>query len=101
MAINSGRIAAGPTATRSAARINCVKITNTVPPGFYATVNPDTGTPEGVYQTPQREGEMLVYNTQNETALYVVVDINGTLTWVRCAAITGYIDGTTGKPFGL
>lgn len=101
MAINSGRIAAGPTTTRADAKINCVKITNTVPPSGYVTINEETGIVEYVDQTPQREGQMLAYSVQNETALYVVVDINGTLTWVRCAAINGYIDSTTGKPFGL
>jgi len=101
MAINKGRIAAGPTATRAATKISCVALTNTVPPNSYTKLNPETGIPEVANQDPQREGQMLVYNAQNDTALYVVVDISGTLTWKRCAAITGYIDSTTGKPFGL
>ena len=101
MAINSGRIAAGPTTTRTAAKINCVSITNTIPPDSYIRVSPETGLLEAIDQAPQREGQMLCYNTQNDTALYVVVDVGGTLTWKRCAAITGYIDSTTGKPFCL
>jgi len=101
MAINSGRIAAGPTKTRVAAKTNCVSITNTTPPNSYPRVSPETGSLETIDQSPQREGQVLCYNAQNDTALYVVVDIGGTLTWKRCAAITGYIDSTTGKPFGL
>ena len=101
MAINSGRIAAGPTKTRAAARISCVSITSTIPPGTRITIDPDTELPVSINQDPLREGQILCYSTQNDTALYVVVDIGGTLTWKRCAAITGYIDSTTGKPFGL
>jgi len=101
MAINSGRIVAGPTATRAATKISCVALTNTIPPSSYVRIDPETDFPEIINQDPQREGQMLVYNAQNDTALYVVVDISGTLTWKRCAAITGYIDSTTGKPFGL
>jgi hypothetical protein len=101
MAINSGRIAAGPTNTRTTAKINCVNIASTAPPGERKYVDPSTGNVVTDQQLPQREGQVLVYSTQNDTALYVVVDISGTLTWKRCAAITGYIDSTTGKPFGL
>lgn len=101
MAINKGRIAAGPTTTRVDAKTNCVKITNTVPPSGYFTINEETGIVEYVDQTPQREGQMLAYSAQNEVTMYVAVNISGTLTWVRCAAIAGYINSTTGKPFGL
>lgn len=99
MAINSGRIVVGPTTTRAATKIACAQLTNAVPPQGYNKVNPDTNAVEFVAQPAEREGQVLVYSAQNDTALYVVVDINGTLTWKRCAAITGYIDSTTGKPF--
>ena len=101
MAINSGRIAAGHTETRASTKINCVHITNTVPPQGYVGKNPDTNLLEFVEQPAEREGQLLVYNVQNETTLYVVVNISGTLTWKKATAITGYIDTTTGKPFGL
>jgi len=101
MAINSGRIAAGPTLTRAGARQSYARITSTIPPANSITLDPKTNSLEIINQLPEREGQILVYSTQNETALYVVVDIGGTLTWKRAAAISGVIDSTTGKPFGL
>ena len=101
MAINSGRIAAGPTSTRAGIRQSYAKITNTIPPASSLSLNPETNILEITSQLPEREGQVLAYSTQNETALYIVVDIGGTLTWKRAAAISGVIDSTTGKPFGL
>ena len=102
MAINSGRIVAGPTSTKVNVKTNCVEITNQIPPVAKTFVNPDTGLLDYIDQSPEREGQVLVYNAQNETAMYVVVTNNlGLLEWKRCATITGYIDSTTGKPFGL
>jgi len=101
MTISSGRIVAGPTQTRADAKETYVTITSAIPPAQRVTLNPDTGLPTFTSQNPEREGQVLVYNAQNETTMYVVVDINGTLTWKRCVALTGYIDSTTGKPFGL
>ena len=101
MAIDSPRIVAGPTTTRVEAKKNVVKITNTIPPQPYVAINPETGEPETIIQEPLREGQLLVYNAPNETALFVVVLIGYTLTWKRATAITGYIDNRTGKPFGI
>lgn len=101
MAISSSRIVAGATQTRADAKETYARITNTIPPASRITVNPDTGLLVSIDQAPEREGQVLVYNAQNETTMYVVVDISGTLTWKRCVALTGYIDSTTGKPFGL
>ena len=101
MTISSGRIVAGPTQTRADVKETYVTITSAIPPAQRVTLNPDTGLGTFTSQNPEREGQVLVYNAQNETTMYVVVDIGGTLTWKRCVALTGYIDSTTGKPFGL
>jgi hypothetical protein len=101
MTISSGRIVAGPTQTRADAKESYAKITNYIPPSGGLVLDPDTNVLSFITQNPEREGQVLVYNAQNETTMYVVVDINGTLTWKRCVALTGYIDSTTGKPFGL
>lgn len=101
MTISSGRIVAGPTQTRADAKETYATVTSAIPPAPRFTSDPDTGILSAVNQNPEREGQVLIYNAQNETTMYVVVDINGTLTWKRCVALTGYIDSTTGKPFGL
>lgn len=101
MAINSGRIAAGPTATRAATRVTVAPLRNNIPP-WPATELVDGGLVI-VEQQPQRQGEVIVYSDgANVTEMYVAVDIgSGVLEWKKAAAITGYIDSTTGKPFGL
>jgi hypothetical protein len=102
MAINSGRIAAGPTSTRVNTRKSFVEFTNNIPPSATTFVNPDTGALDYVDRPAEREGQLLIYATQNETAMYVVItDEAGLLVWKRAAAISGVIDSTTGKPFGL
>ena len=100
MAINSGRIAAGPTSTRTNTRKNFVEFTNNIPPVGTTFVNPETGALDFIDRPAEREGQLLVYTAQNETAIYVVITNQvGLLEWKRAAAITGYINSVTGKPF--
>ncbi len=55
-------------------------------------------------QQPQREGQMVGYISANSSDVrtvnfYVVVNINGTLTWKPVVGISETIDPRTGKPF--
>ena len=101
MAINSGRIVAGPTATRAATRVTVAPLRNNTPP-WPATKIVDGGFVV-IEQEPKRHGEVIVYSDgANVTTMYIAVDIgSGVLEWKKAAAITGYVDSTTGKPFGL
>lgn len=55
-------------------------------------------------QEPQREGQLVVFIERNSenipvANLYVVVNIEGTLTWKRCTGVIRTLDPNTGEPF--
>lgn len=101
MAINSGRISAGPTKERAEIKTTRVPLRNDIPPSFSSAMV--DGQLVITDQSPKRHGEVLVYHDgANETTMYVAVEVTpGTLEWKAASTSTGFIDSTTGKPFGL
>ena len=101
MTISSGRIVAGPTQTRADSRLVVAPLRNNIPP-LSATKAVD-GTLVIIQQLPRWSGEVIVYHDgANVTTMYVAVEVApGLLEWKVASPSTGFIDSTTGKPFGL
>lgn len=101
MAINSGRISAGPTKERAGLKTTRVPLTNNIPPSFSSAMV--DGQLVITEQSPKRHGEVVVYHDgANVTTMYVAIEVvPGFLEWKEASISMGFIDSTTGKPFGL
>lgn len=78
----------------------------TVATAWFSSLGPGTATDvyTEITQQPERAGQMVSYINTNSAGvktvtLYVVVNMNGTLTWKPVVNISGTIDSRTGKPF--
>jgi hypothetical protein len=100
MAVNKPTIAAGATTTREQARAVVLKVTSTAPPEARIYRN-ENGVIVSEQQLPEREGQMLVFRPSGErfAYLFVVVDIQGTLTWAVVSTHAVATDSATGKPW--
>ncbi len=56
-----------------------------------------SNTYEEVSTAPSREGQIVFYKNGDTGKLYVAIDIDGTITWKPCIAISEYIDPRTGE----
>ena len=98
MAILPNRLVVGPTQERGEAEISCVSITNTVPPDSYVSLD-DNGIKILVAQDPEYEGQLKVYADGSLVQMYVVVNINSTLTWKQVKISTGLLNTSNAQPF--
>ena len=92
--INQNVIAAGPSSPRTRDKVVHLLQVNNIPPGSYV----EDG--QAIAQPAQVEGQIrLVYTNPRtrEGTLYVVVDVNGTLTWAPAATRTTYFNAITGE----
>lgn len=100
MAINKPIVAAGPTTARQQAETVVLKVSGTAPPEIrvYRDENDLIVIEE---QLPEREGQLLVFRPPGErfAYLFVVVDIQGTLTWAVVSTRAVATDAATGKPW--
>lgn len=96
MAINNTSIVVGAT-TRSEAKTVVITVTSTLPPEDRVFV--ENGVAVTQSQAAEREGQMLMYFNRNteESKLYVVADVDGTLTWVPVNSTVSYRDSRTGR----
>lgn len=96
MAIDNTRIVVGATA-RSSAKVVVVTVTSTRPPEDRVFVENGVATTQS--QAAEREGQILMYFDRNtgESRLYVVADVDGTLTWVPVNTTVSYRDSRTGR----
>lgn len=100
MGINPNVIAT-PHTDKQAAKYIPVRITNTIPPG--SVVSDITGETL-LDQTPRFVGELCIYQSGDmrlarEGHLYVVVDVDGTLTWKRITFATHAGTGQEWNPY--
>ena len=100
MAVSNPIISAGATTTRSRAAAVVVAVSGVEPPGERRYINSE-GDLVIEAQTPEREGQMLVYRPSSTklASLYVVVNIDGVLTWVQAQTRSAPYDAATGKPW--
>lgn len=94
--ISQNVVHAGPTFPRTRPGTVHILQVNNIPPSSYV----ENG--QFIAQPAEREGQIrLVYTNPRtrEGTLYVVADVNGTLTWVPAATRTTYLDATTGKEY--
>lgn len=106
MSINKSIIDAGPTVSRSEAKIVVGGIVPVAPPGRYVK-NTDGGLVVVVAQEPTREGQFVLVQVPGELSvtMYIVVLVLGVPTWKRVYSAGFIVDPRTGKAkdplFGL
>lgn len=100
MAINKPIVAAGPTTTRQQAETVVLRVSGTAPPDPRLFLD-ENGILAVEDQTPEREGQLLVFRPPGErfAYLFVVVDIQETFTWVVVSTHAVATDAATGKPW--
>ncbi len=69
--------------TRAKVKHIAVLVAESAPPNSVYYQDPDTGEVTVINQTPQREGQMTIHRPQGTEFIYmyVVIDLDGTLTW--------------------
>lgn len=101
MAINRPIIAAGATVSRSATFSQPVQVASVAPGETYRTTD-STGAVLDITVSANFEGQLYFQRVGSEVpyfyAMYVVVDIEGTLTWVP-VDLTSKTNQYTGRPF--
>ena len=99
MAINKPIIASQGTRTREQARTVVFKVTGTVPPYPRYYIPEGAEYPVVEDQSPQREGQVLLHqnNPREEVTIYVVVNIDGVLTWKPAVVGVEFFDYRTGQ----
>lgn len=100
MAINKPTIASGPVTTRQEAKTVVLTVSNAEPPGIRKYRTEDGFTVREA-QEPEREGQMIVYRPDSTklATLYVVVTIDGVLTWVQAQTRSRPYSSMTGEPW--
>lgn len=70
--------------TRAKVKHTAIRIADSAPPNEVYFQNPYTGEVSVVSQEPEREGQMVIHRPLNTdfVYMYVVIDIDGTLTWM-------------------
>ena len=91
-------IIAASSLSRRAVKTVIIPVSSTAPPNPREIVV--NGKLETVSQSPEREGQLLAYKASGENQvvdLYVVVTVDGALTWVPVLPAVIPIDPRTGK----
>ncbi|WGL30629.1 hydrolase [Synechococcus phage S-CRES2] len=96
MSVDNTSIVVGST-TRSSAKTVVIAVTSTRPPEDRVFV--ENGVAVIQSQAAEREGQILMFFDRNtgESRLYVVADVDGTLTWVPVNTTVSYRDSRTGR----
>ena len=91
-------IIAASSLSRGAVKTVVIPVSSTVPPADRVVAIDGVATV--ISQSPEREGQMIAYRASGELQLvdlYVVVDIEGVLTWVPVLPSVIPIDPRSGK----
>ena len=99
MGINKPIIAAQATQSREQVKTVVFKVSGTEPPNYRVYVPEGAQYPEVEYQDPEREGQVILYqvNPGDDITFYVVVNVNGTLTWKKAIIGVEFFDYRTGQ----
>lgn len=99
MGINKPIVAAQATQSREQVKTVVFKVSGTEPPNYRIYVPKGAQYPEVEYQDPEREGQVILYqvNPGDEITFYVVVNIDGALTWKKAIIGVEFFDYRTGQ----